>query len=181
MKKVLFAVVIALFAVSCASKKAAYQGDVEVAIPCSGTEFQSNNKVFRAQGMGYSNDMQTAKNKALMNARAELATSISSTIKRVVDNYSSSYQLGQNEEAKSKFQDLARLVVNQELQGSIVICDKMMKTPEGQFRSYVAIELGGPEVANKIGNAVKDDEKLRIDYEYEKFKKVFEEEMNKIE
>lgn len=182
MKKVLFAVVIALVAVSCASKKeAAFKGDREVTVPCSGPEFQSTKDVFRASGMGYSNDMQIAKNKALMNARAELATSISNTMKRVVDNYASSYQMGQSEEAKSKFQDLARMVVKQELQGTIVICDKMMQTQEGQFRSYVTVELGGPEIANKIANAVKNDDKLRIDYEYEKFKKVFEEEMGKIE
>ena len=76
---------------------------------------------------------------------------------------------------------MARLVVNQELQGSVIICDKMMKTPGGQFRSYVVVELGGAELANKIANAVKDNDKLRIDYEYEKFKKVFEEEMSKME
>ncbi|HOA47112.1 MAG TPA: hypothetical protein PK557_05215 [Paludibacteraceae bacterium] len=181
MKKVLFAVVIALVAVGCASKKTAYQGDKEVTIPCTGAEYQSTSKVFRAHGMGYSNDMQIAKSKALINARTELATSISATLKRVADNYASSYQMGENEEAKSKFQDLARLVVNQELQGSVIICDKMMKTPGGQFRSYVVVELGGAELANKIANAVKDNDKLRIDYEYEKFKKVFEEEMSKME
>lgn len=180
MKKVLFVAVIALLAVGCAKKTAANPGDVEVSIPCNGPEFKSTKDAFRALGMGYSNDMQIARNKALLNARAELATSINSTMKRVADNYASSYQMGQDEEAKGKFQDLARTVVNQILQGTIVVCDKMMRTQEGQFRSYVVVELVGSDLVEKIANGVKNDDKLRIDYEYEKFKKVFEEEMSKM-
>ena len=57
----------------------------------------------------------------------------------------------------------------------------MTKTPEGAYRAYVAVELGGPELVSEISNSVKADDKLRIDYEYEKFKKTFEEEMQKLE
>lgn len=184
MKKILFFALVAIVAVGCKSKKnvtPVYSGDVEVIIPCTGKEYMTDKETFRASGMGYSNDMNIAKSKALQNARAELATSIESTVKRVTDNYASSYQMGEQEEAKGKFQDLSRTVVNKKLNGTVVICEKMMKTPEGAYRAYVAVELGGPEVVEAISNAVKDDDKLRIDYEYEKFKKVFEEEMSKTE
>ena len=184
MRKVLLFAAIACMAASCASKKAAqeaYQGDVEIVIPCTGPEYRTDKETFRASGMGYSSDMNIAKNKALLNARAELATSINSTIKRVLDNYASSYQMGEEEEAKSKFQDMARSIVNQQLQGSVITCEKLMKTPEGKYRAYVCVELGGPEVINKVNNSVKNEDKLRIDYEYEKFKDVFEEEMSKME
>ena len=185
MKKVFLFVAIALLSVGCASKKEdkqqeAYKGDVSVTVPCSGKDYQSNSKTFRSLGMGFSTDMQIARSKALQNARAELATQINATIKRVVDNYASSYQMGEEEEAKSKFQDLSRTVVNRELGGTIVICDETTRTPEGKFRCYIVVELGGPEVAEKVANAVKADDKLRIDYEYEKFKQTFDEEMNKL-
>jgi len=185
MKKVFLFVAIALLSVGCASKKdakqqEAYKGDVSVTVPCSGKDYQSNSEKFRALGMGFSTDMQIARSKALQNARAELATQINATIKRVVDNYASSYQMGEDEEAKSKFQDLSRTVVNRELAGTIVICDETTRTPEGKFRCYVVVELGGPEVAEKVANAVKADDKLRIDYEYEKFKQTFDEEMSKL-
>ena len=85
-----------------------------------------------------------------------------------------------SEEAKSHYQELSRKIVKRKLQGTIPVCEKMMKTPEGAFRSYVAIELGGPEVLREISNSISNDEKLRIDYDYEKFKKTFEEEMNKM-
>lgn len=183
MKKVLLFAAIALFAVSCASKKdgkKVYKEDVTVTVPCSGKDYQSNSKTFRSLGMGYSTDMQIARSKALQNARAELATQIEATLKRVVDNYASSYQMGTDEEAKSKFQDLSRTVVNGELNGTIVICEETTRTPDGKFRCYIVVESGGPEVAQKVANAVKADDKLRIDYEYEKFKQTFDDEMNKL-
>ena len=100
-------------------------------------------------------------------------------MKRVTDNYASSYQLGEQEEARSRFQDLARVVVNEKLAGTRVICEKTMKTPEGAYKVYTAVELAGEEIAKSMQNRIQDDEKLRTDFEYEKFKKVFDEEMEK--
>ena len=54
-----------------------------------------------------------------------------------------------------------------------------MKTPDGKYKVYVSLELAGEEIMNAMANRIKNDDKLRIDFEYEKFKKVFEEEMSK--
>ena len=106
-----------------------------------------------------------------------MAAAIQTTVKTVTDNYTSSYEVGQQEEAKGRFQALTREVVNQTLNGVKVICQKMMKSPEGQYKAYVAIELGGIDVVKAMNNKISNDEKLRVDFEYEKFKKVFDEEM----
>ena len=74
---------------------------------------------------------------------------------------------------------LTRTVVEQELSGTRVICEKTMKTPDGKYKVYVSLELAGEEIMNAMANRIKNDDKLRIDFEYEKFKKVFEEEMSK--
>ena len=66
-----------------------------------------------------------------------------------------------------------------ELSGTRVICEKTMKTPDGKYKVYVSLELAGEEIMNAMANRIKNDDKLRIDFEYEKFKKVFEEEMSK--
>lgn len=186
MKKVSLFALIAIVAVGCSSKKAVVtsptnKSDVEVTIPCTGKEYQSDSKTFRASGEGFSNSMTIAKDKALQTARARLATSIEATVERVIDNYASSYEKGMNEEAKAKYQELSRTIVKKKLEGTIAICESMTKTPEGAYRAYVAVELGGPELVSEISNSVKADDKLRIDYEYEKFKKTFEEEMQKLE
>ena len=55
-----------------------------------------------------------------------------------------------------------------------------MKRPSGgKYKVYVSLELAGEEIMNAMANRIKNDDKLRIDFEYEKFKKVFEEEMSK--
>ena len=149
----------------------AVQQDVEINVPCSGPEFQTNKEYFRA--------MSIAKKKAMTEARAEIATAINAKVKSVTDSYVSSYQQGENDESKSRYQSLTRTVVEQELSGTRVICEKTMKTPDGKYKVYVSLELAGEEIMNAMANRNKNDDKLRIDFEYEKFKKVFEEEMSK--
>ena len=143
----------------------AVQQDVEINVPCSGPEFQTNKEYFRASAMGLSTD--------------EIATAIGAKVKSVTDSYVSSYQQGENDESKSRYQSLTRTVVEQELSGTRVICEKTMKTPDGKYKVYVSLELAGQEIMDAMANRIKNDEKLRIDFEYEKFKKVFEEEMSK--
>ena len=140
----------------------AVQQDVEINVPCSGPEFQTNKE-----------------KKAMTEARAEIATAINAKVKSVTDSYVSSYQQGENDESKSRYQSLTRTVVEQELSGTRVICEKTMKTPDGKYKVYVSLELAGEEIMNAMANRIKNDDKLRIDFEYEKFKKVFEEEMSK--
>lgn len=153
--------------------------EVEINIPCSGPEFVTSTDYFRANANGLSTDMSTAKKKAMSNARSELATAINGKVERVLDDYTSSYQSGENDDTKKRFQDLSRTVVNQQLSGIRVICEKTMRTSDGKYRVYVALELAGDEIAKAMGDRIKNDDRLRIDFEYEKFKKVFDEEMKK--
>ena len=182
MKKIVLFALLVLLLAGCKSKKPtaeAYKGDVEVEIPCTGKEYQSDKKAFRALAEGYSTDMTIARNKAMTTARADLASQINILVQRVVESYGSSYQMGADEEAKSKFQDMTRQSVEQALSGAVVICDKTMRTKDNKYRVYIVMEVNGNDLASEIANKVKDDDKLRIDYEYEKFKKLFDEEMNK--
>lgn len=174
---VLFAMVMA----SCGGSKpaVAQNQDVEITVPCSGPEFMTNKEYFRANAMGLSTDMTIAKKKAMSSVRTEIAAAVNATVKAVTDDYASSYQQGENDESKRRFQELSRLVVQQELSGVRVICEKTMKSPDGKYKVYVAAELAGQEIMDGMAARMKNDEKLRIDFEYEKFKKVFEEEMSK--
>lgn len=185
MKKMYYAFGIALLVIltGCRAQKAPEnpREDVEIVVPCSGPEYMTDKQYFRASAMGLSTDLMMAKKKSLAEARAELATAINATVKRVTDNYASSYQVGEQEENKSRFQDLTRTVVNEKLTGTRVICEKTMKSPDGKYKVYTAIELGGEEIVKAMENRIKKDDKLRTDFEYEKFKKVFDKEMGKSE
>lgn len=182
MKKMYFVLGLCVTLMACGGQKQLIQNqknqeDVEVIVPCSGAEYLPDAEHFRANAMGVSNSQEIASQKAMTAARSKLAAAIQTTVKTVTDNYVSSYESNQQEEAKGRFQALTREVVSQTLNGVKVICQKMMKSPEGQYKAYVAIELGGMDVVKALNNKISNDDKLRVDYEYEKFKQVFDEEM----
>lgn len=174
---VLFALAAAM-AVSCKSKKLP-KGETEVNIPCSGSDFFTNNKFFRANSLGESMDLVASKKKALSNARGELASSIQTTVKAVTDNYLNSREMNNKEEVEERFEQLNREIVNQKLQGIKTICEKQVKTNGGTYKTYVAIELSADDLVASYNERLSTDERLKIDYDYEKFKKTFEEEMQK--
>lgn len=167
-----------------ACKKAPQQtipsDEIEVIVPCSGSAYFSSEEVFRSNSIGESKDQVVSKKKALSNARADLASQIETTVKAVTDNYVNSREYENREEIEERFESLNREVVNQELRGSKIICEKQTRTSSGSYKSYIAIELDPSAVIAAYNNRISEDERLKIDYDYEKFKKTFEEEMNKI-
>ena len=182
MKKIYLFGLAALLLCACGAPKKAIQKaqeDVEVIIPCSGAEYMSSAEFFRANAMGLSNSLEIANQKAMTAARAKLAAAIQTTVKSVTDNYASSYESNRQEEARGRFQSLIREVVEQKLSGVRVICQKTMKGADGQYKYYVAIELSGNDIAQAMNNRISSEDKLRTDFEYEKFKKVFDDEMKK--
>lgn len=155
-------------------------GEVEVIIPCSGPEYFTNDKVFRANNLGESQDQATAKKKAMSNARADLAQAINTQVKGVIDNYVNSREMNNREEVGERYESLMREVVDQRLSGVRTICERMMRTQAGTFKSYVAIELSAQDLLSAYNERLSSDERLRIDYDYEKFKETFEKEMEKL-
>lgn len=170
---------------ACKSKKKVEQpkvpeGEVEVIIPCSGPEYFTNDKVFRANNLGESMDQATSKKRAMSNARADLAQSINTQVKGVIDNYVNSREMNNREEVGERYESLMREVVDQRLSGVRTICEKMMKTATGNYKTYVAIELSAQDLLSAYNERLSNDERLRIDYDYEKFKETFEKEMEKM-
>jgi hypothetical protein len=163
----------------CKSKAPMPTGEKEVVVPCSGPEFFTNSKIFRANSIGESMDQVTSKKKALTNARNELAQSIQTTVKTVTDNYTNSREMNKREELEQRFEQLNREVVDQSLQGVRTICEKLVQTKEGNYKTYIAIELSADDLVKQYNERLSKDERLKIDYDYEKFKQTFDAEMNK--
>src|SRR5215475_15188988 len=95
------------------SKTKLPSGETDVSVPCSGPGFYTDNKVFRANSIGESMDLVTAKKKAMTNARNDLAQSIQTTVKTVTDNYTNSTSMDKKEQLEQKFESLNREVVDQ--------------------------------------------------------------------
>lgn len=165
---------------SCKSSKTSAslpQGEERVQMYCSGSQYFSDGEYFRANDVAKSTSQSLAKRKAMSNARLALAASIEITVKAVQDNYYSSYEANAAVEDVQRFEGLAREVINQRLNGIRTICEEYTRTADGHYNCYVAIELAGSEIMNGMAKRIGDDEKLRIDFQYENFKKTFEKEM----
>lgn len=155
------------------------EGETEVIIPCSGPEYFTSGDVFRANSVGESIDLSISKRKAMTNARTQLAASIQTTVKTVTDNYVNSTESNNKEQVEERFESLNREVVNQELRGIRKICERYYHTPEGKYKTYVAIELSAQELVSAYHQRLQNIQGLTVDYDYEQFKKTFEAAMQK--
>jgi nitrogen fixation protein FixH len=177
---------ITVFSTACGKKKKAVdtpkpKGEVLINEYCSGEQFMSTKEAFRATATGESMDRETAKKKARANANGELAKTISTTMKIVGDNYVNSTEFNNKEEVTETFQEMARTLVDQEIRGAVEICEKLTQREDGIFVSYVAIELSGQKIADAYNAGLSNNDKIKADYNYEKFKDTFEKEMKKFE
>lgn len=172
---------------ACGGKKKAAEaakppsGETEVNVLCSGPEYFTDEKNFRANSLGESMDQVTAAKKAMSNARAALASAINTQVKSVIDNYVNSTELNNKEEVAERFEGLSREVVDQQLSGVKTICEKTMRVDAtGTYKTYVAIELSAQDLLAAYNQRLSADDKLKVDYDYEKFKQTFDAEMQKL-
>jgi len=178
-----FVVILAggLLMIGCKGKEKTPKGETEVSVPCSGSDYFTTSKFFRANSIGESQDQVTSKKKALSNARAELAASIQTTVKAVTDNYTNSREMNNKEQVEERFEQLNREIVDQQLSGLKTICEKLLKTNQDTYKTYIAIELSAEDLVTKYNERLSKDDRLKIDYDYEKFKETFDKEMEKLD
>jgi hypothetical protein len=155
------------------------QGEVEIVEYCSGKEYVTNDEYFRAKATGTSPNRETAKKKSRSEAEGKLARSIEVLVEIVTENHVNDTQFGDKIEATGIFNEINRSIVNQTLSGAVTICEKLTQKPDGLFVSYSAIELSGEKIANAYNERLSKDERIMAEFNYENFKKTFEEEMSK--
>ncbi|MBN1338812.1 MAG: hypothetical protein JXA03_05775 [Bacteroidales bacterium] len=169
----------------CKSKEKALstskQGETLIDVYCQGSEYNSDKEYTRANQVGESIDQATAKKKAMSNARADLASAVQTRIKGVIDNYVNSRELNNDEDTRERFESLTREVIDQKLNDVRTICEKTTKTSAGNYKTYIALEMAMDGLMDAMNSKLSNDDILKIDYDYEQFKKTFEEEMNKME
>ncbi|MGB0424146.1 MAG: hypothetical protein ACPGED_07485 [Flavobacteriales bacterium] len=155
-------------------------GEVLINEYCTGDKYYSDKETFRSSATGESMSRETAKKISRSNAEDELARTISATMQIVTDNYVNSSTFNNKEEVTETFNNLARTVVDQELKGAITICEKITQKANGNYVSYIAIELSGGDIAQAYNDKLSSDERIKAEYNYEKFKETFEAEMEKL-
>ncbi len=176
-------ILMALSLGACKAKKEATgtsKKEVELNLYCSGAEYTSDKKHFRASGTGKSNNLEIAKEKAYTNTRSRLASLINITVKSVTDNYMKSSTMNNQEIAEDRFESLSRQVVDQNLNNTKIVCEKLTQDQQGNYTYYVAMEMSSDDLLNNLNNSLSGDDELKIDYDYNKFKETYEAEMDKL-
>lgn len=168
---------------SCKSSKEVsnVKNETVIEVYCSGPEYRSDKNNFRANSIGESSDQVVARKKAMSNVKADLAGLIQTVIKGTTDNYVNSREFNNVEEVEERFETLTREVINQQLNNVKVICEKQTITKEGRYKTYIAIEMGVDALEEAINNRLSKDQRLKVDYDYEKYKETFDKEMEKLE
>ncbi len=155
-------------------------GETEIETLCSGPEYFTDDEYFRANAIGESSNQSQSKRSALSNARAELAGNISVLVSGAVDNYFQQMGVEERSEYAERYQGLFREVVDERLNGTRTICERVTVTHDGNYKTYIAIELTGAEIMNAANQRIYNDERLRLDYDYERFREIFDEEIQRV-
>lgn len=155
-------------------------GAVEITVPFSSKEYRSDENYFRSKQSGKSPNDATAKKIAQQNARAEMASNINATVKRVTDQYTNQRTVGNATEFENKFEELSREVVNLEMSNVKEIGEKLLLNPDGSYTYWIALEANKKEVFEKIDAKISSDAKLKLDYDKQKFQSIFDAEMKKL-
>jgi len=155
-------------------------GAVKLTTPFNTKEYRSDAENFRAVQSGNSPDLPTSKKIAKQNSRAALAADISSLVQRVTDQYTNQRTVTNAQEFENKFEELSREAVMLAISNVREMGEENFKETNGSYTCWIAIEVSKKEVFEKIDSKISNDAKLKLDYDKQKFEKIFNEEMDKL-
>ena len=183
MKKLLFFItILTIIFTSCKNKSElkSIPGETIILEYCSGSEYQSDSKHFRVSSTGESRSREAAKKIARSNAEDRMARTVQVTVKSVTDNYVNSTKFNNLEEVTETFNNLARSVVDISLDEVKIICEETTKNEKGFYINYVCIEYDTDIISSKVNDGLSNGERIISEWNYERFKNTFEEEMLKL-
>lgn len=135
--------------------------------PCSGSEYSTNAEFFRVSASGQSADATASGKKAMASAR----TAITNLIKAKAEMAAKS-QSNINGANMTQFLELVQTVMQQEAANLKVICENSQQTG-GKYKTVLVVELPKAKVLASIIAQVKSDDKLKENFNEEKFRQTF--------
>ena len=184
MKKKLkiLAVSIVLLASCDVAKETRTPDTLEIVRPCNQKDYPSSTEQLRATSVGVSVSEPTAKKKATINARGELATSLDVLIKSVNTTFAESIEVDDRESFLGKFNSQIMEVVKQKISKSIIVCDELRYNEvTKKYSNYVTVEMNAADLLKEINSQISSDEELKARFAEHKYRETFNEEMEKFD
>ena len=73
--------------------------------------------------------------------------------------------------------ELTYAIVKQSVSGMTLVDEKLFKEANGDYRHYVCMELSKSEMKDRVLDQMQKDEKLMSDFEFDQFKKLYEQKL----
>lgn len=172
---IVLASIVALTISSCSSSN--YGKKVKE--PFSGNKYESNNNWFRSVGKGSSAKDNIAKSKADIEAKAEMAGQINTSVKKVADQYLGQTENAANADIADKFQSLAREVMNTEMADLRKIGEEKFYDGE-KYTVFIAYEIKKNAMFRYLKKQAKTYDKIN-DAERKKIEEIIDEELKKLD
>ena len=152
-------------------------GNREIQLPCSDAGKDSK-EYFSGMGVGENVNMQNARVAAMQSAKQMVQLKIGGMVKGLNEAYSKSMSgnVQQDDVARINEGDFVQ-VVERMLNDVETTCEKMYQTPSGTYQSHIAIRISKEELAKIVASKLSDDDKLRTEYDRERFRKFVQEYM----
>lgn len=147
----------------------------------------------RTWGDGTNFNLSRATLHAENQARTKMALAIATSVKAAITDqgfdYNQAHSDGQNGSQNSdqgnKANDFAQSIATEMVKNTHQIHMDTFKQPDGQYHVFVCLEYGGDtadlarETATRVGQQLSDTEKLKMNYEFEKYRQSIEKELQK--
>ena len=151
---------------SCASTRPS--GMKEDVTPMTGEQYHSDENYFRAVQNGVSTDRSIAQKIAMQNCRQELAANIQAELQLVIESYLNVMNTSLGTENESQYEEMSYTTVQEKIYRE-----------DDHFRYYVCMQMPKIEIEKAIEDSLANDEKLKLNFDREKFKEIFNSKLKK--
>jgi hypothetical protein len=173
--------VFALFLFACKAKKSIEKstGAVEISLPFTDKEYQSDKNFFRAKTSGNSDEISIARKIARQNCMAELASEIQTIVKVVTDQYTNQVTVSDKQDFENKFEEIIRTVVNESTSFTKTAGEKLYQEKDGRYTFWIVVEMPKERILNSAFEKISKDDKMKVDFDKYKYQQIFDQEMEK--
>ena len=185
MKKLIPVFMLAALLASCGSSKEVVTKNNDGRVKIEKEECQEKaeaaSEFLRGYGIGTSADQMMARDMATAAARNEIVNQVKVSASNMFTKFNQQHSAanetgGMTREDQGKATQMIRSLAEETLTGARVICSNTYKVGTN-YEIHVCVELSNVDFTEKVYNKLSSDEKLRIDYEAEKFKEDFNKEL----
>lgn len=155
-------------------------GEVDVFDPCGGPDYFSDENFIRSNSSANSPNQQMSKRMARNAALEEMATFLNAAVSGVFDSYARQVGIDNITEYNERVENRILVAVDEQISGARTICERQTRLANGTYNTYMALELPISSLLETIDQRINQDDELRLEYNYENFKRTFDQEMERL-